>query len=81
MYRAPVSKSSFLFMCYSTKVFSPLITALELAKAPRKNVPIDSKNDPEIMKNVSQQSKGKTLSHFFEELSQLHQHDLCFSSF
>ncbi|CAO2615932.1 Origin recognition complex subunit 2 [Lemmus lemmus] len=36
--------------------------ALELAKAPRKIVPIDSKNDPEIMKNIPQQSKGHSTS-------------------
>ncbi|XP_038171281.1 origin recognition complex subunit 2 [Arvicola amphibius] len=36
--------------------------ALELAKTPRKIVPIDSKNDPEIMKNVPQQSKGHSAS-------------------
>lgn len=59
-------------MCYSTKVFSPLITALELAKMPRKVVLVDSKDDPEVKKNVPRQSKGRTLSRFFEELSQLH---------
>ncbi|XP_057614419.1 origin recognition complex subunit 2 [Chionomys nivalis] len=36
--------------------------ALELAKMPRKIVPIDSKNDPEIMKNVPRQSKGRSAS-------------------
>ncbi|XP_051010485.1 origin recognition complex subunit 2 [Acomys russatus] len=33
--------------------------ALELAKVPRKIVPFDSKNDPEITKTVAQKSKGK----------------------
>ncbi|KAL1770632.1 origin recognition complex subunit 2 [Sigmodon hispidus] len=36
--------------------------ALELAKTPRKIVPCESKNDPEIMKSVAQKSKGHPTS-------------------
>lgn len=36
--------------------------ALELAKVPRKIVPLDSKNDPEVMKNVAEKSKGHCAS-------------------
>lgn len=36
--------------------------ALELAKTPRKVVPLDSKAAPEIMKNVTQKSKGHSTS-------------------
>ncbi|XP_055472524.1 origin recognition complex subunit 2 [Psammomys obesus] len=36
--------------------------ALELAKAPRKIVPLDSKNDPEMTKNVAQKRKGYSTS-------------------
>nr|XP_021507847.1 origin recognition complex subunit 2-like [Meriones unguiculatus]XP_021507848.1 origin recognition complex subunit 2-like [Meriones unguiculatus] len=36
--------------------------ALELAKAPRTVVPLDSKNDPEMTKNVAQKRKGYSTS-------------------
>lgn len=55
----PIKGSFTYFFC--------LFIASELAKTPRKSVSFNLKNDPEIMINIPQCSKGKILPPFFEE--------------